>query len=278
MFASTTSTTSITDVLYQLVSWNILTFAAILLILGISLVLAKLLGDITTRKLIALFQKIVNKEEHKLTKDIRSIITHVNADLAELRVFLNADRAFIYHFHNGTQFTHKYPSWKMLNTYTKSKPGISQKRRNTKGAEEVSLIWDDYLRSLWTVKGDKNPVGVYDLNLNDVCHYTSKEFPVKVLLIKVSELSYSGIARIELEDMGIDTFIISPIIDSDMENIIGFIGVDYNAPVDLNETDNNFCKLCQFSARLSMYFSSNEISDSDFIKLSKESMDNGLII
>ncbi len=278
MFLSTTPSNSITDVLYQLFSWNILTFVAILLILGISLVLIKLLGDITTKKLVLLIQKVVSKEEHKLTKDIRSIISHVNSDLAELRVTLDADRAFVYHFHNGTQFTHKYPSWKMLNTYTKSKPGISQKRRNTKGAEEVSLIWDDYLRSLWTVNGDKNPVGVYDLNLDDICHSSNRDYPVKILLIKVKELSYSGIARIELEDMGIDTFIISPIMDSDMENIIGFIGVDYNSPIDIENIKDRFCKLCQFSARLSMYFSDNEIPDDQFIKLSKESLDNSLTI
>jgi len=276
MFLSTTPSSSITDVLYQLFSWNILTIIAILIILGITLILIKLLGDFTTKRLIAFIQKVLNKEEHKLTKDIRTIITHVNSDLAELRIELNADRAFVYHFHNGTQFTHKYPSWKMLNTYTKSKPGISQKRRNTKGAEEVSLIWDDYLKSLWSVNGDKNPVGVYDLNIKDVCHSSNGDYPVKVLLIKVKELSYAGIARIELEDMGIDTFIISPIMDSDMENIIGFIGVDYNSSIN---TDNiNFCKLCQFSARLSMYFSDNEIPDDQFIKLSKESLDNSLTI
>lgn len=276
MFLSTTPSSSITDVLYQLFSWNILTFIAILIILGITLILIKLLGDFTTKRLIAFMQKVLSKEEHKLTKDIRTIISHVNSDLAELRIELNADRAFVYHFHNGTQFTHKYPSWKMLNTYTKSKPGISQKRRNTKGAEEVSLIWDDYLKSLWSINGDKNPVGVYDLNIKDVRHSSNGDYPVKVLLIKVKELSYAGIARIELEDMGIDTFIISPIMDSDMENIIGFIGVDYNSSIN---TDNiNFCKLCQFSARLSMYFSDNEIPDDQFIKLSKESLDNSLTI
>ena len=249
----------------------------VFILFGMVLVINRFFQEKVLQRISSVFNKISNKfsnkRHHIITEETREVISSVNSDLSELRAEMYADRAFIYHFHNGTHFTSKYPSWKLSNTFIKVGKGISNNSRRFQDIQ-VSLIWDDFVSALWLKREDEMRPGISIVNKNQSCVIKSCTYPRKVLLIKVSELNYSGSSRLELEEMGVYCFLIAPILDSTKENIIGFVGIDYNDKETYNELINDenfsFCKLCKFVLHLTAYFSLNDISETQFVKTSKK--------
>ena len=253
----------ITDVF----TFQLFTLVPLMLLMGIIIILIKVFQDKIIEKVHHIWTRISNDDEHALTEDIREIISSVNSDLSELRAELYADRAVIYHFHNGTQFTSKYPSWKISNTFIKVKPSVSNRSRRFQNIE-VSLMWDDFIKAFWNKADEVMPNGVY------VVADKGCSSPNLVLLVKIHELSYSGQTRIELESQGIYCFLATAIFDANRNNIIGFVAVDYNDKEEFNELYNDesidFCKLAKFSLHLTTYFSLTNIPEQKFIDGSKK--------
>lgn len=260
------------DILKNLFTENILTLLPTMLMLGFIILLFRIFQDKIVSYGSYIYSLITKKSDHYLTDDILGVINSVNIDLNELRVNMKAMRAWVYHFHNGQVFLPSYPSWKMSNTYISVDRGISNNRKDFQNIE-ISLCWDDFVKGLWSKKGDVLGQGNYLLTNNKICTETSCTDPRKILLIKVGELSYGSGLRSILEDNGVYCMIMSPLLDLKRNSIIGFVGVSYGSEYEYNKAieDNSIspCKLCSFASQITSYFSMIGSSDEKFIKASK---------
>lgn len=261
------------DILKNLINENMLSLIPTMLILAFILIVFRLFQDKIISYGSRIYSLITKKSDHYLTDDILSLINYVNIDLNELRVTMKGKRAWVYHFHNGQVFLPSYPSWKMSNTYISVDRGVSNNRKDFQNIE-ISLCWNDFLKSLWAKKGDVLDQGNYLITENKICSNTSCLDPRKVLLVKVDELSYGSGLRITLEDNGVYCMMMSPLLDTKRNSIIGFVGVSYGSEYEFNKVieDGTLspCKLCSFASQITSYFSMIGTTDEKFIKASKE--------
>lgn len=229
----------------------------LLILFSIVMVLNKLLEDKLVNWVKNFYKKIKTHDDINNLK-MQEIITNINSDLAVLRNECYSDRACIFEFHNGSEFTSKFPSWKVTNTYERVRPGIPYGKEKFNQIP-ATLIWDNFLEFIFKeVSINENdghlklPNGIEKHSNNLRCKSEGCVYPRKVLKFIPSEIPFSNI-RTFLEQQGIQVVFYTPIIDINGK-IIGIVSVEYNDFDDFKENEAKItpCLLCNFAANISL--------------------------
>lgn len=187
----------------------------------------------------------------KLNKATQNVISNLNSDLSALRGEFKADRAYIFEFHNGSQFASKLPQWKISQTYEKVRNGITHEGGNLQNIY-ASLIWDDFLKVFFiTSAKEKIPQG-FTKYVNTPACKIGCILPRTVYLITVNDMDLSlGPVKAMLQRQGIYYMLVTPIMTIHA-NTIGFIGLDYCGEDDLENLNVDSCSLCRFASQVAL--------------------------
>lgn len=174
---------------------------------------------------------------HNLTwRDVRTDRCILDV-LVELRVRVDADRAYVYQFHNGSYFTTKNPVWKMSCTHEVCRAGIAYVAREMQ-ALPVSIMME-YLAGLWG-DADTLPHGVE----NVMCQCANEK--QTVLWYAIDEIPES-MGKSLLRAHGVCCMLLAPLRDG--ENIVGLVGVDY-CDVTTGEASEFAAALCEAASQI----------------------------
>jgi len=179
-------------------------------------------------------------KKHEINKDSK-----IREILIELRTIVNADRACLFQFHNGSTFTAKNPIWKVSNTHESVAPGISSEIGNLQDIKASSMI--ETLQSFWSE--DYKP-GVEKIS-PEYCGECSKsciEHGKKVIFINVEELedSYSKSLLVE---QGITCVIDVPIYNGE-DNCVGFVAINYCGERDVENIKVSARDVCRNASQI----------------------------
>ena len=159
---------------------------------------------------------IERKRLHPLARGIR-YARHVQALLLELRVQLQADRAYVMLFHNGSYFSNKNPVWRVSSLVEVCKPGISHVMTSVQGVLAAN-IW----HVLAPVFDEQYP-GIYDMKNG-----------IKRLVVGEMPDCYS---KEWLKSKGVCGKVMTPLRDKNGQ-VCGILAVNYD------NADCNNCQLC----------------------------------
>ena len=195
----------------------------------------------------------------RINKAMQEIITNLNNDLSALRGEFNADRAYIFEFHNGTEFASKIPQWKISKTYEKVRGGITYEGHGLQNLP-ATLIWDDYLKIFFNQRlGDGLPSGISRYVRNPSCKEGCK-LPRSVYLINVASMDMSGgPVKALFEKQGIYNTIQTPIVTA-KGHVVGFVGLDYCDDEDIDTRNIDSCKLCRFASQVALSWELDKFS------------------
>lgn len=240
--------------LQSLFNSNLLYLLGAGILLAIVSLIKKVLENESHRISWDLITNLFKKKSHVLDNQTQNIITKINEDLVILLERMKSDRAYIFEFHNGSVYASQFPQWKLSQTYEKVKPGTSKEGKNLQDLP-ASLIWDDFLKPLFTgVHTDA--LGCTFINNTKSCTLGCSSNR-SVYYFTVENMQISQI-KTTFEIQGIFSLLISPIITY-QNQIIGFVGVDYCEDIDVeNDLDIRPCDLCKFSSQLSLIWTKGE--------------------
>jgi len=158
----------------------------------------------------------------KLHPIARSVLANrkVHTLLVELRTRTDADRAYIYLFHNGQVFSNKNPLWRMSCTQETCRQGISHEIDHRQSVL-ASTVWDGLAPFFGDIKdiGD----GCQEINMHKN----------KVYVFTVHDMTDSYWKR-ALVAHGVKYKIASPIIDHRNE-IVGLVAIDFCTEETINK-------------------------------------------
>lgn len=234
----------------QLISYNITTLIyTILTLIGIGVIylINKAANDFLSNLVKVSIKKIVDFiTGEKIDISSQEIINSINIDLAELRIYTNADRAYVLEFHNGSEYLSRFPQWKLSQSYEKNAPGISYEGYEFQNIP-ATLIWDDYLKIFFD-ENTELPNGITKIKADNKCPNICGE--KSIFIIDVEKLNYDlGPLRNILEKRGVKILFQVPIFSKINKSIIGIVGLDFMDYIDINNV--NECLLCKFSSQLS---------------------------
>jgi hypothetical protein len=258
----------------------LLSLSGILLLLGILWVLNRVFSDFIVILLAKIYKRIINFSkkandrgyQHSLYIDInmQNIVSEIHSLLAELRVNMYSDRAYIYEFENGTEFLSKFPKWKTSKTYEKARNGISYESHNLQDIP-ATYIWNDFLKIFFIEDDTLLPPGISIIRKNSFCEGTVCEFPRRIYYIDVELMDYNiGPMRSIFENQGVYYTLRVPILNSS-EKIIGFIGVDYcNKDENLKKNVNiSPCHLCRLASRIALLWEADSDNKKKMMEFQK---------
>lgn len=212
------------------------------------------------------FKKIL-KRKYKpvISNNMIKIFDIINSELAVMKKEMNADRAFIFEFHNGDYFISKNSRYKLSRTYEKVSYGISLESINLQSID-VTLVWDDYLKPFFVKLPEDNlPFGFFYIkdeqkDCNDIC-----KIKENAILIDVNKMdSFDGPSKIMLENQGVKFSVLNAIVSSSGV-IYGIVGFDYiNTKLDLNKI--SISNICRLSKQIGMLWESDETLKTDALK------------
>lgn len=247
------------DAIFKLLISNFMYLAGtalLLLFLGLILFInVKLNGKLTE-----IWRRIVDyvKGRHKIDIAAQHIISNINNDLSAIRGEYNADRAYIFEFHNGSEFASKMPQWRVSQTYEKVKAGITHEGQNLQNIP-ATLIWDDFLKIFFTKSDEPLPNGIKKYIKNPVCK-GGCQMPRGVYLVDVASMDVSvGPIKAMLEKRGINFILQTPIVTSS-GLVVGWVGIDYCRIDDVLEIENEIepCSLCKFASQIALAWEMNK--------------------
>ena len=187
----------------------------------------------------------------RINKAIQEVISNLNSDLSALRGEFGADRAYIFEFHNGSQFASKMPQWRVSQTYEKVGAGVTYEGHNLQNIP-ATLIWDDFLK-IFFVKdiNEELPAGISRYVRHPACKMGCV-IPRSVYLVRVEEMDIAGgPVRAMLEKQGIRYMIQAPIVTA-KGFIVGWVGLDYCDDEDIDLKDLDTCKLCRYASQVAL--------------------------
>jgi hypothetical protein len=162
----------------------------------------------------------------------------ISNKIHELLITLKADRAYIFEFHNGSTFSTAVPCWKMSCTYEHCREGISYQAASLQNIL-ISIVID-HVKCLWGVDHVNGTACLNCCNCNG--NAEKDRCPMKgVYEYRVDRLP-EGYSKAMLKMRGIETMLLSPILNKDHSGLIGFVGVDYCSSYD--EPPENYNRLC----------------------------------
>lgn len=166
----------------------------------------------------------------------------INDHLVELRVNADADRAYVFKFHNGEYFSPKDPLWKTTCTNENCRSGVSYKNRDCRAILNSSII--EIISPLF---GGTCSKGTGKIDTSQ-CICTTKCIPPHGVCWYDVENMEECSSKAFLMEQGITAMLIAPLVDGD--RIYGFVGIDYTTTeIGIEEVKKNQVHLCN-SARL----------------------------
>lgn len=184
---------------------------------AVALVVVLILGRRIWRKITSRFQVLSGypvKREAEKNKEIYN-------ELVELRALTDADRAYVFRFHNGMEFLPSHPAWKVSCTHEVVKHGVTYESAKLQGIL-VSLI-PKIISAV--ISGATNTAGFSTPDCGD-CPFKTKcvKENKRVLIIQVDEIE-SSFCKFHLEAQNIKTVILCGIAKGGA--VYGFVGVDF---------------------------------------------------
>ena len=161
-------------------------------------------------------------------------------ELVELRAVTEADRVFVFRFHNGTEFLPSNPAWKFSCTHEVVKPGVSYEAPNLQGML-VSLIFN-IIGVVLTGSSDLTGIAVKDCSN---CPHNQKciEENKRIVIIQTEDMNNSYCLH-HLESQNIKTSVLCGI--ARKGNVYGLVGIDFcGKSVDHEEVLRVAEKLCR---------------------------------
>lgn len=179
-----------------------------------------------------------NKNAKKVKRTV-DIDVQIGDKLVTLMTLMHADRAYVFQFENGTQFTSGHCRFWISNTHEKCRAGIEsfllrlQRLPSAIVAGSLSTLWGK------AVHPGVNIICPAECKLFGVCRRKHYRFNVSLL-----DTASATLAR----ERGIDHMIYWPLLSNDEEALIGFVGVDYcsdrsDAELDLQERIGSACPI-----------------------------------
>lgn len=167
---------------------------------------------------------------HPIARAVRAN-KNVHTQLVELRTLTDADRAYVFLFHNGQHFSNKNPVWRLSCTQESCRTGISHEIEHSQGILS-STIWD----GIAPLFGDVT-IGITPIEAENG----------KAFMVKVEDLNDTYFRRFMIS-RGIQTAVISAIIDHRKE-VVGFLAVNYclDNVADMNQVG---CEVVKFASSI----------------------------
>ena len=197
---------------------------------------------------IAKFWMLVKKNlfaSSKMTTTIRDNIKFINDLVLNTRTVLQADRCYVFEFHNGEYFSSRESRWKITQAYESCADGIASQGKDFKDID-VSMLWTSF-SVYFSHEKDDLPKGISIVKPNNPeCGLKKCPSPKRVYLFDVEKLE-NRFHKSLLEREGVSYMLHTPILDEKNE-VVGVIGVDYiNADLDeiANDTEMSCCNLCK---------------------------------
>jgi len=210
--------------LWQLIRNNIIMVIGLLLLSTLTIFIT-ILKDNLKEKFKNIFRWIFfGKQETNIITSTEAYTKILN-ELIELRIKLNADRAYIFQFHNGEYFGNKNLRWKMSQTFETCNEGTTYEGKNLQNLD-VTLFWD-LIQIFYNPVNEINIPGVSIYRDNSFNSSQDCKFPKQIYIIDVKHLDGNrGFSKSLLIQQGVFYMLICPILNFNNE-IIGFIGVDF---------------------------------------------------
>lgn len=142
-------------------------------------------------------------------------------ELVELRALIDSDRAYVFRFHNGTEFLPSHPAWKISCTHEVVKPGVAYESIRLQNIL-VSLI-PNLVGPVLT--GSSSAAGIYIPECPE-CLFKKKclKENKRIIVIQVADMEGS-FCKFHLESQNIKTAVLCGIAKNG--NVCGLIGVDF---------------------------------------------------
>jgi hypothetical protein len=134
----------------------------------------------------------------------------MNKELKDLLEYSNADRAYIFQFHNGMQFYTGQHAQRFSCTYEVVREGVSRESYNLQNLQVSIFSW-------WVSEVLAGRMSYY--NIDNVSDYTT---------------------RVTLQQQGIESLVVLPLVYR--AKIVGMIGLDYVQDRNKIAIDTNFIK------------------------------------
>ena len=257
------------DKIWEFVNQYFIIFIGIILF-GLLWVLVNLASDWVKSRMTSFWNNVIDfvmrNEKHQIPSITYSKVLN---ELIELRIKLNADRAYIFQFHNGEYFGGMHPRWKMSQTYETCVESVTYQGKTLQNLD-VTLFWD-MLQILYGAV-DVQGITMYDNNL--FCTLKDCKPPRQIFLVDVNKMDGNrGFTKSLLLQQGINYMLISPILSPDSQ-IIGFIGIDYceeSALEDIiKQSDYEGCLLCQSGSNVGLVWALDPSLKKRAIKINKK--------
>lgn len=175
--------------------------------------------------------EFLKKRRSKLSVDQIRRENAIHEILIELRTIINADRTYIYQFHNGSEFNATNPIWKISKTHESVQTGVSPEVARGQSLLSSSLI--DLISCFWINTHINGIEALAPEHCGDCGHCEAHG----VFLVDVEQLR-PGYVKAFLQEQGVKYSIIFPLVDGD--NRIGFLGVDYTEKITNLDTIKAF--------------------------------------
>jgi hypothetical protein len=183
-----------------------------------------------------------------MTNKFRDNIRFIDDLMIESRNKLNADRCYVFEFHNGEYFSSRESRWKVSQVYESCGEGISSRGKEFKDID-VSMLWSAF-QVYFSHTNDKMPQGIETFKPHTpVCNNDKKkcDAPKRLYLFDVERIE-NRFYKSLLERSGVKTMIHAPILD-EHNDIVGVVGVDYvdeNPILEYKTSEEyEFCSLCR---------------------------------
>jgi hypothetical protein len=181
----------------------------------------------------------IGKHERYITEQMVQSELGVYAELNDLLTSLNADRAYVFQFHNGAVFSFRNPVWKLSCTHPAVRAGYSKGYDAMKDVIASTVI--ELIAPLYGIYGPGTSI--------HPCHgclECSKQGRGLAIydIDQMPETTVKG----TLQNRGIKTMVFTPLIYNG--DIGGFMGVDYCNSTVGNVSKQCLAELCKASTRV----------------------------
>lgn len=145
----------------------------------------------------------------------------IYTSLVELRALTEADRAYVFRFHNGMEFLPSHPAWKLSCTHEVARPGVSYESGKLQGLL-VSLI-PNIIGAVLT--GTSSALGI-TIPQCPKCPYHVKclRENKRVVVMQIGDME-SSYCKFHLENQNVKTAVLCGITQDG--NVYGIVGLDF---------------------------------------------------
>jgi len=195
---------------------------------------------------ITLLESLIDHNSKKLANDI-PLASKIDNFMFSARVSMNASRAYILRFHNGSNFTTNTPVWKFSMTHETTDSSIVSVAETTR-----DILTSNMLPLITPVFKDDMAKDEFDAGIIEIHHpEENQDIKCRVFQIDSKDVESTPI-RGFMMIRGINKMLYSPLYDSE-KHPIGLFCLDYNGELPEYLNDENIAqKFIEFTSILSM--------------------------